>query len=379
MLQVIRKQNRSPSRLTKWVRDRGRIAESSPLWHIAALYEGEIMTKIGINGLGRIGRTIIREIFSRKLQNEVEIVAVNNPGSPHEYVHLFKYDSVHGRYDGQAYYDDASSELRIEGKAIKFFGEKDPAEIPWEDYGVDIVIDASGVFKTGPDLARHKKGSVKKVIMCAPGQNLDGTFVVGINHEDYDKDNHHIISNASCTTNCLAPVAKVIHESFGIMNGMMTTVHAYTSDQNLLDGSHRDSRRARAAALSMIPTTTGAAKAVGLVLPELSGKLDGYAIRVPTPNVSLVDLTVRLTKTVSIEDVNKALKEASQGALSGILRFEEQELVSIDYMGMRESSCVDASLTNVIDDTVKVVAWYDNETGFSNRVIDLAKYVGERL
>lgn len=335
--------------------------------------------KIGINGMGRIGRTVLREIFSRNLQDSLEVVAVNNPGNPNDYIHLMKFDSVHGRFAGEVSYDDSSKTLSYSGKKISFFTEKDPSEIPWNDLGVDIVIDATGVFKDKDGLGRHINGSVKKVIMCAPGKDLDATFVMGINNETYDPANHHIVSNASCTTNCLAPVAKVLNDSFGIDHGFMTTIHSYTSDQQLLDGSHSDPRRARAAALSMIPTTTGAAKAVGLVIPSLEGKLDGYAIRVPTPNVSLVDLTVKLSRKATAEEVNSALKKASETELKGILEFEELALVSIDFMGMRASSCVDASLTNQIDESVKVVAWYDNETGFSNRIIDLASYMGERL
>ena len=333
-------------------------------------------TRIGINGMGRIGRTILREIFNRNESN-VEIVAVNNPGSPNEYIHLLKHDSVHGRFNAEVKLE--GDLLSINGNSIKFFSERDPSNIAWSDYQVDVVIDATGVFKDKEGLGKHLGGTVKKVIMCAPGKDLDGTFVVGINHEEYSNENHNIISNASCTTNCLAPVAKVLNDKFGIESGLMTTIHAYTSDQQLLDGSHRDKRRARAAALSMIPTTTGAAKAVGLVIPELKGKLDGYAVRVPTPNVSMVDLTVSLKNKATAEEINAALKEASESNLKGVLGYEADELVSIDYCGMRESSCVDASLTNVVDDKVKVVSWYDNEAGFSNRVIDLAKFVGSKL
>jgi glyceraldehyde 3-phosphate dehydrogenase len=324
--------------------------------------------KVAINGMGRIGRTVLREYFERN-ETAFEIVAVNNPGKPSEYVHLLKYDSVHGRFDGEIKLE--GDVMNINGKNIKFFGLKDPTEIPWGDFGVQIVIDATGIFKDKPGLSKHLHGTVKKVIMCAPGKDLDATFVMGINNNTYDPSKHHVVSNASCTTNCLAPVAKVLHDKFGIENGFMTTVHSYTSDQMLLDGSHTDPRRARAAALSMIPTTTGAAKTVGEIIPELKGKLDGYAVRVPTPNVSLTDLTATL-KT------NAALKEASETYLKGILRYEAEELVSVDFMGMRHSSCVDASLTNVIGNTVKLVSWYDNECGFSNRVIDLVKFIGEK-
>lgn len=332
--------------------------------------------KVGINGMGRIGRTVLREYFNRA-ETDFDIVAVNNPGAPAEYLHLLKYDSIHGRFDAQVKLE--GDNLTINGKTIKFFTQRDPSEIPWSALGVQIVIDATGIFKDKPGLSLHMKGgSVKKVIMCAPGKGLDATFVMGINNNIYDATKHHIVSNASCTTNCLAPIVKVLNDKFGIENGFMTTVHSYTSDQMLLDGSHSDPRRARAAALSMIPTTTGAAKTVGEIIPELKGKLDGYSIRVPTPNVSLTDFTANLKKTATKEEINAALKEASETHLKGVLRFETEELVSVDYMGMRESSCVDASLTNVIGNNVKVVAWYDNECGFSNRVLDLVKFMASK-
>lgn len=331
--------------------------------------------KVGINGMGRIGRTVLREFFNRA-ESDFEIVAVNNPGHASEYLHLLKYDSVHGRFNGDIKLE--GDILNMNGKAIKFFGLKDPTEIPWSDFGVQIVVDATGIFKDKAGLGKHMRGTVKKVIMCAPGKDLDATFVMGINDNTYDASKHHIISNASCTTNCLAPVAKVLNDKFGIVNGFMTTVHSYTSDQALLDGAHSDPRRARAAALSMIPTTTGAAKTVGEIIPELKGKLDGYAVRVPTPNVSLTDLTVTLTKAASKEEINSALREASETYLKGILKYETDELVSVDYMGMRHSSCIDASLTNVIGNTAKLVAWYDNESGFSNRVLDLVKFIGKK-
>lgn len=334
--------------------------------------------RIGINGMGRIGRTILREVFNRN-HPQLEVVAVNNPGKIPPYAHLLKYDSVHGRFQAEVKYDDEN--FFINKSTIRYFNQKDPAEIPWSDCNVDIVIDATGIFKDGTALSAHKKGTVKKVIMCAPGKNLDATFVMGINEQTYDPQTHHIVSNASCTTNCLAPTVKPIHETFGIEMGMMTTVHAYTSDQQLLDGSHKDLRRARAAAVSMIPTTTGAAKAVGMVYPELNGKLDGYAVRVPTANVSMVDLTLTLKKQVSRDEVNACLKEASENQLKGILAYTDEELVSQDFMGMRESACVDGGLTSQIQNTqmIKLVSWYDNEAGFSNRVIDLANYMGEKL
>jgi len=334
--------------------------------------------KIGINGMGRIGRTLVRSFFSRTDLN-YEVVAVNNPGSPDSYIHLMKYDSVHGIFAGNIEHTEGTDTFKVNGNEIKFFATKDPSEIPWSDCNVDIVIDATGIFKDKEGLSRHLKGSVKKVVMCAPGKNLDGTFVMGVNHESYSHDNHNVVSNASCTTNCLAPVAKVLNDVFGIEKGFMTTVHSYTSDQNILDGSHRDLRRARAAAMSMIPTTTGAAKAVGMVIPELDGKLDGLSIRVPTPNVSVVDLNVVLKKEPTIEEVNNALIEAAQGNLKGILKVEKLPLVSTDYMGMSESSCIDLAVTNKIEDMYKVMSWYDNEAGFSNRVLDLVNYMGSKF
>jgi glyceraldehyde 3-phosphate dehydrogenase len=332
--------------------------------------------KLGINGMGRIGRTVLREL-TRRNTTELEVVAVNNPGSIDEYIHLLQWDSVHGPFKGEIKRTEKG--FSINGKDIQFSTEKDPKQIGWSNHGIDLVIDATGVFKDKPGLGQHLGGSVKKVIMCAPGKDLDNTIVMGINHETYDSANHHIVSNASCTTNCLAPVCKVLHDSFGIESGFMTTVHAYTSDQMLLDGSHSDLRRARAAALSMVPTTTGAAKSVGEVIPSLKGKLDGYAVRVPTPNVSMVDLTATLAKSVTASEVNEAIKKASEGSLKGVLKIETLPLVSADFNGMTESSCVDAQLTNVIGGTnLKIVAWYDNEVGFSNRVIDLAHYMLSR-
>ena len=333
--------------------------------------------RVGINGLGRIGRTVLREIVERGI-DDIEVVAVNSPGEPEQYVHLLKYDSVFGRFKADVSIDEGHI-LDVNGHKITFHKYRDPAEIPWPNDNVDIVIDATGIFKDSKSLSKHIRGSVKKVILCCPGK-VDNTIVMGINHETYDPENQHIISNASCTTNCLAPVAKVLNDKFGIENGYMTTVHSYTGDQRILDSSHSDYRRARAAAVSMIPTTTGAAKAVGLVIPELSGKLDGFAVRVPTPNVSLVDLNVNIKTPATIDEINSALKEAAESNLKGILAVEQEPLVSVDFMGMRESSCADLKLTNVIDGTnVKVVTWYDNEAGFSNRVIDLATFIGSKL
>jgi glyceraldehyde-3-phosphate dehydrogenase type I len=338
--------------------------------------------KIGVNGVGRIGRTILRVYFERLKKNidtNIEIVAINNPGEPRPYLHLLKHDSLHGKLEGNFSYDAENQNIHYEGRKIKFFNYKDPEEIDWSSMGAQIVIDCTGKFKDKAKLGLHMRGTVKKVIMCAPGKDLDGTFVVGINHQTYDHNQHHIISNASCTTNCLAPVVKVLMENFGLVNGLMTTVHSYTSDQNLLDNAHEDLRRARAANLSMIPTSTGAAKALGDVIPEAKGKLDGYAVRVPTPDVSMVDLTVVLERKVTKDEINLVMKKASESSLKGILGYTDEELVSQDFMGSSESSYFDSKLTNVIGHTAKIVSWYDNEVGFSNRVVDLANYIGQKL
>jgi len=337
--------------------------------------------RIGLNGLGRIGRTIFRELYrqqSNGLLSNIEIVAINNPGDMKSYAHLLEHDSVHRHFNLQAEYNGNNLLLVNNKDQIPTYGQVSPKEIPWSKHNVDIVIDCTGVFRDQDSLKQHLGETVKKVILCAPGKKIDSTIVMGINEKTFNPSTHHIISNASCTTNCLAPLAKVLNDNFQIESGMMTTVHSYTSDQNLLDNSHDDLRRSRAAALSMIPTTTGAAKALGEVLPELAGKLDGYSVRVPTPDVSLVDLTVMLTKTVTIADVNNAMKEASLSHLKNILAYTEKELVSIDYMGRPESSIFDAPLTNVVGKMVKVVSWYDNEVGFSNRVLDLTSYVGKQ-
>ena len=336
--------------------------------------------KLGINGFGRIGRTVVREFARRKAEGmykNLEIVALNNPGDAAGFTRLLKHDSLHGKFPGEVKFEN--DRLIAGDLSMKFFTSRDPKEIDWSSENVDIVIDGTGIFKDKAGLGQHLGGTVKKVIMCAPGKDLDGTFVFGINHQDYDATNHHIVSNASCTTNCLAPVAKVLNEVFGIENGMMTTIHAYTGDQNILDASHSDPRRSRAAAMSMIPTTTGAAKAVGLVLPDLAGKLDGYAVRVPTPDVSMVDLTVNLKKAATKEEINNAMKEASNGHLKGVLGYEEDPLVSVDFMGNPHSSIFDPALTNVIGNSAKVVTWYDNEVGFSNRVVDLANHIASKL
>jgi glyceraldehyde 3-phosphate dehydrogenase len=338
--------------------------------------------KIGINGMGRIGRTITRALIQRHMagvDTHIQLGGFNNMHGTTIAAHLLKYDSIQG---------NLPIDMVVENDRLLFgkdrypafcFQERDPSKIDWSAYDVDIVIDATGVFKDKEGLGKHLGGSVKKVIMCAPGNDLDGTFVMGINNEEYNPETDHIISNASCTTNCLAPIAKVLHENFEIDNGFMTTVHAYTSDQNILDGNHKDLRRARAAATNMIPTSTGAAKALGTVIPELKGKLDGYAVRVPVPNVSMVDLTVNLKKNVSIEAINKAMIEAAEGELKGILSYATEELVSYDFLGNTHSSIFDVPLTNVIGNTAKVVSWYDNEVGFSNRILDLASFIGAKL
>jgi len=305
----------------------------------------------------------------------IEIVAINDLTDAKTLAHLLKYDSVHGIFPGEVAVK--GDELVVNGKAIKIFAVKNPAELPWQQEKIDVVLEATGLFTAREKAELHLKAGAKKVVISAPATGEDITIVMGVNHSLYDPKKHHIISNASCTTNCLAPVAKVLHEAFGIEKGLVTTVHSYTNDQQILDLPHKDLRRARAAALSMIPTTTGAAKAVSLVLPELKGKLDGMAIRVPTPNVSVVDLVATLTKKTDAEQVNAALKAASQGALKGILGFSEEPLVSCDYNGNPLSSIVDGLCTKVLDGSmVKVISWYDNECGFSNRVIDLIKLIG---
>ncbi len=335
---------------------------------------------VAVNGVGRIGRTILREFFQRTKEGEkfnFQIKAINNPGNPEPYVHLLKYDSVHGV--AQFPISLEGNTLNMNGNPVIFFNEADPANIDWQKCEIDIVIDATGRFKDKTSLGKHKRGSVKKVIMCAPGKDLDGTFVMSVNEDTYDTDKHHIFSNASCTTNCLAPLAKILDEAFDIETGFMTTIHAYTSDQSLLDNSHSDMRRARAAALSIIPTTTGAAKAVGLVYPKLKGKLDGSSIRVPTPNVSVVDLTFNVKKPISIEKINELVKKASNSTYKDIVAYTDEELVSQDFRGRRESAIFDSKLTNVIGQSAKIVAWYDNEAGYSNRMIDLVNFVAEKL
>ncbi len=331
--------------------------------------------KIGINGFGRIGRLVFRASLNNP---DVEVVAINDLTDTKSIAHLLKYDSVHGQLDLPVSSSDGS--INVDGKEINVSAERDPGDIAWGDAGVDIVAECTGIFRDQDSASKHIKGGAKKVIISAPAVDPDITIVLGVNEKNYDPSSHNIISNASCTTNCLAPVAKVLHENFEIQCGMITTVHAYTGDQRILDFPHKDLRRARAAALSMIPTTTGAAKAVGLVLPELQGKLNGLSVRVPTPNVSLVDLVAVVKKDgLSKQDINTALKTASENELSGILGFSELPLVSTDFNGNPLSSIVDADCTDVIDNLVKIYSWYDNEAGYSARMVDLAVMVGKSL
>jgi glyceraldehyde 3-phosphate dehydrogenase len=331
-------------------------------------------TKVGINGFGRIGRAVLKCILKDPECANFEIVAINDLTDPATLAHLFKYDSVQG-ISPQEVQSDADG-LVIDGKRIKITAERDPGNLPWKDLGVDIVIESTGLFTQRDAAKKHIAAGAKKVIISAPAKDPDVTIVLGVNEGAYVASDHHIISNASCTTNCLAPVAKVLHENFGFKKGLMTTIHSYTNDQRILDLPHSDLRRARAANLSMIPTTTGAAKAVALVLPDIKGKLDGMAIRVPTPNVSLIDLVAEVEKNTSAEEINQCLKTASQGYLNKILRLEEKPLVSIDFNGDSCSSIVDGISTKVIEgNMVKVLAWYDNEWGYSSRVKDLLKFI----
>jgi glyceraldehyde 3-phosphate dehydrogenase len=331
--------------------------------------------KVGINGFGRIGRNILRASLGDK---GIEYVAVTDITDPKTLAHLLKYDSVLGNLTADVGYGDDF--VKVDGHTIRVFKTKDPAEIDWSSLGAQIVVESTGLFTKAEDAKKHLRGTVKKVIISAPAKNEDITIVLGVNDDKYDPAKHHIISNASCTTNCLAPAAKVVHENFRIKKGAMTTVHSYTNDQRILDYPHKDLRRARAAAVSISPTTTGAAKAVGLVLPELKGKLDGFAMRVPTPNVSVVDLVALVEKPTTVEEVNAAFKKAAQGPLKGILQFCEEELVSCDFRGNSYSSIVDAGFTKVIDsDLVKVISWYDNEWGYSCRVRDLIKFIAKRF
>ena len=327
--------------------------------------------KVGINGFGRIGRNVVRASLHR---NDVEFVAVNDLTDTKTLAHLLKYDSVLGNLEAEIAHDADS--ITVAGKKIKVFAEKDPAKLDWNSVGAQIVVESTGRFTDAKLAAAHLRGSVKKVIISAPASNEDVTIVLGVNDSTYDPSKHNVISNASCTTNCLAPVVKVLHEKFGIQKGSMTTIHSYTNDQNVLDFPHKDLRRARAAALNMIPTTTGAAKAIGLVMPALKGKLDGYSMRVPTPDVSVVDLVAVLAKPAKTEEVNAALKSAAEGELKGILGYTEDPVVSSDMLHNPNSSIVDAGMTKVLDgDLAKVVAWYDNEWGYSCRVVDLIAFL----
>lgn len=332
------------------------------------------MVKVGINGFGRIGRNVFRAALNNP---NVEIVAVNDLTDAHTLAHLLKYDTVHGVLNVSV--EASENTLIVDGKEIKVLAERDPAQLKWAEYGVEIVVESTGRFTKREDAAKHLEGGAKKVIISAPATNEDITVVIGVNEDKYDPAQHTVISNASCTTNCLAPYAKVLNEKFGIVRGLMTTVHSYTNDQQILDLPHKDLRRARAAAENIIPTSTGAAKAVALVLPELKGKLNGFAMRVPTPNVSVVDLVVELKTDATVEEINNALKEAAEGPLKGILGYSEEPLVSSDYNGNPASSTIDALSTMVLEgNMVKVVSWYDNEWGYSNRVVDLCHYVAQR-
>ena len=331
--------------------------------------------KVGINGFGRIGRNIVRAALNDK---DLQFVAVNDITDAKTLAHLLKYDSVLGNLANTITHTDNS--ISVDGKVIKVFKTKDPAEIDWASVGADIVVESTGLFTKGPEAKKHLRAPVKKVVISAPAEDPDATFVLGVNDKTYDPHKHHVVSNASCTTNCLAPVAKVLQDTFGIVAGTMTTIHSYTNDQKLLDLPHKDLRRARAAALSMIPSTTGAAKALHLVIPELKGKLDGYSLRVPTPNVSVVDLVVFVEKPATKDSVNAALKAAANGPMKGILGYTEEELVSVDFRGNDNSSIVDAGYTKVVGDKcVKVLAWYDNEWGYSCRVRDLIKLLASKF
>ena len=332
-------------------------------------------TRIGINGFGRIGRGVVRCLAAQR--DMFDVVLINDLTDVATLGHLLKHDSVHGRYPGTVVVDGTA--LVINGDSVLVSAEKDPAAIKWKDHGVDIVLECTGRFVDKESASKHLLGGAKKVLISSPAKNPDVTLCCGINLEMYQPATHHVISNASCTTNCLAPVAKVLEESFGIISGLMTTIHSYTNDQQILDLPHKDLRRARAAGLSMIPTTTGAAKALKEVLPSMAGKLDGMAIRVPTPNVSLIDLTVKLAKPATAADVNAAMRAAAAGPLKGILAVSDEPLVSVDYNGDLHSSTVDAALTTALGDQVKVMAWYDNEMGYSQRLVDLAAFVAAKL
>lgn len=330
--------------------------------------------RLAISGFGRVGRYLVRACLGYE---DIDIVAINTRAKPVVLAHLLKYDSVHGKIQAEVSSD--AEGIIVNGKKIKVLGGANPADLPWRDLKIDVLVESTGKFTKREELQGHISAGAGKVILAAPGKGLDGTFVMGVNENSYDPSKHNIISNASCTTNCLAPVAKVLNDKFGIVRGLMTTVHSYTMDQRLLDGSHKDLRRARAAGLSIVPTSTGAAAAVAEVIPALKGKMDGLALRVPTPNVSLVDLSAELGKTVTIPEINSAMKEAAGGSLKGMLEFCEEELVSVDFMSSSYSSIFDAALTKVIDGNfIKVFSWYDNESGYSSRVRDLALYIWKK-
>ncbi|HEY0997431.1 MAG TPA: type I glyceraldehyde-3-phosphate dehydrogenase [Gemmatimonadaceae bacterium] len=333
--------------------------------------------RVGINGFGRIGRQVLRAAKEQGIA-ELDFVAVNDLTDTKTLAHLFKYDSVHGTYEGSV--EAAEGSITIDGDEIRILSEKDPAQLPWKDLGVDVVLESTGRFTKAEDARKHIEAGARKVIISAPAKGEDITMVMGVNSDKYDADRHHIISNASCTTNCLVPMVKVIRDNFGFVRGSMVTVHSYTNDQNILDLPHKDLRRARAAAMSIIPTTTGAAKATSLVIPEVKGKIDGIAIRVPTPDVSFTDLTVVVDKAVTVQQINDAFRAAAEGPMQGILQYTEEELVSSDFIGNPHSCILDAKSTNVVDGTLlKVSGWYDNEWGYSSRCVDLLKYMGERL
>ncbi len=332
--------------------------------------------KVGINGFGRIGRNILRGAVN---DSAVEFVAINDLTDPKTLAHLLKYDSVHGILDAEVVAEEGA--IRVNGKKIKVFAERDPGNLPWKDLGVEVVLECTGLFTDRAKAEVHiTKGGAKKVIISAPAKGEDITIVMGVNEKAYDPAKHNVISNASCTTNCLAPIVKVLHQKFGVKRGLMVTVHSYTNDQSILDLPHKDLRRARAAAQSIIPSSTGAAKAIGRVIPEMEGKLNGYALRVPTPDVSVVDLSVELNKSTTVEEINKAFEDAANGEMKGFLGVEKDKLVSVDFTGNPISSIVDTALTMVTDGNfAKVISWYDNEWGFSCRMVDLTKLVGARL
>ena len=335
------------------------------------------MIRVAINGFGRIGRNFARCWLGRE-NSKIELVAINDTSDPKTNAHLLKYDTMLGTLKNADISADENS-IIVNGKTIKCVSDRNPENLPWKEWEIDLIIESTGVFTSKEGASKHLKAGAKKVLITAPGKNDDGTFVVGVNHHDYDHDKHVILSNASCTTNCLAPIVKILHEEFGIIKGTMTTTHSYTGDQRLLDASHRDVRRARAAAMNIVPTSTGAAKAVALVVPALKGKLNGIALRVPTPNVSMVDVVLQVEKHTFAEEVNQVLKEAAEGPMKGIMEYSDLQLVSSDYRGHDASSIVDASLTMVMgNDLVKVMAWYDNEWGYSQRVVDLAELVAEK-